>query len=66
MAFARFLGKINTFIFLTIFYFLIVGPIAIFLKLVKKDLLDIKISDQKESYWIKKDEPESTYYEHQF
>lgn len=54
MMFVRFLGKINTFILLTLVYFLIIGPLAIFFKLIKKDLLDTKFPDSKKSFWIKK------------
>lgn len=55
MAFARFLGKINTFIFLTLIYFVFIGPLAIFLKLIRKDLLDIKFPDDRKTFWIKKE-----------
>lgn len=55
MIFARFLGRINAFILLNLLYFVIIGPVAIFLKLIRKDLLDTKFPDSKKSFWIRKD-----------
>jgi len=54
MRFARFLGYVNTVVVLTLFYFLVVGPVALFLKLLGKDLLNRK-AEPRESYWEDKE-----------
>ena len=41
-----------------IIFFLIVTPIGIFMKIIKKDILNLKFSKQK-TYWIKKNGPKS-------
>ena len=48
------LGKVLAPIVMSMIYFLIVTPMAIFLKLLRKDLLKIKFNSEK-SYWIKRD-----------
>ena len=52
--FGIFLGKIVSPLIMAIIFFFVVTPIAILMKLFKKDLLNLKYSN-KESYWIKKD-----------
>jgi len=52
--FGIFLGKIFSPLIMAIIFFFVVTPIAILMKLFKKDLLNLKYSN-KESYWIKKD-----------
>ena len=42
MAFALWLGKINTNILLTLVYFLAVGPTALFSRLGRRDLLGLR------------------------
>ncbi len=66
MILVKFLGRINTFILLTIIYFLIIGPLAIFLKLFKRDLLVIKFSNAGESYWLAKEAKPAKDYEQRF
>ena len=41
-----------------IIFFLVVTPIGILMKLLKKDLLNLKFNN-KETYWIEKNEPKS-------
>lgn len=53
LRFARMLGKANAIVFLTVVYFLIIGPGAMLLKLLRKDLLDRK-AEERESYWYDK------------
>jgi len=55
MIFVRLLGKVNTFVFLSLIYFIIISPFAIFLKLIGKDLLNIKLLGSQKSYWLKKE-----------
>jgi len=47
LSFTRLLGKINSFLLLTLFYFFIIGPIA----LIRKVILRFK-KKEVESYWI--------------
>ena len=53
LRFARILGKANAILLLTVVYFLIIGPGAILLKLLRKDLLDRR-AEARESYWYDK------------
>ena len=39
-------------------FFFVVTPIAILMKLLKKDLLNLKFNNS-DTYWIEKDEPKS-------
>ena len=51
--FGELLGKIIAPIVMSIVFFLIVTPIGLILKIVKKDLLKLKFNNNK-SYWIEK------------
>ena len=53
-----FLGKIISPLVMGIIFFIVVTPIAILMKLLKKDLLDLKYNDNK-TYWKAKTEPKS-------
>jgi len=50
MAFAHILGRINTTILLTVFYFSFLGVAKIIMVLSRKDLLDSKWKDRS-NYW---------------
>ena len=52
--FGELLGKIVAPIVMSIVFFLIVTPIGLILKIVKKDLLKLKFNNDK-SYWVEKD-----------
>ena len=52
------LGKIVSPIVMSVIFFLVVTPIGILMRILKKDLLNLKINDNK-SYWIEKSEPKS-------
>jgi|TARA_B100000768_G_scaffold93743_1_gene87679 hypothetical protein len=52
------LGKIVSPIVMSVIFFLVVTPIGIFMKIIGKDLLNLKFND-KETYWIKKNDPKS-------
>ena len=52
--FGELLGKIIAPIVMSVVFFLIMTPIGLILKIVKKDLLKLKFNNDK-SYWIKKD-----------
>ena len=51
--FGELLGKIIAPIIMSIVFFLIVTPIGLVLKIIKKDLLKLKFNNDK-SYWIEK------------
>ena len=52
----------------SIFFFLIVTPIGLLMKLFGKDLLHQKIDKKAESYWLKKEEKvyDKAHFERQF
>ena len=52
------LGKIITPIVMGIIFFLVVTPIALFMRLIKKDLLNLKFNSNS-TYWIEKSGPKS-------
>ena len=56
--FGIFLGKIISPIVMGIIFFLVVTPIAILMKLLQKDLLNLKFN-KNNTYWIEKSGPKS-------
>ena len=56
--FGIFLGKIISPVIMGIIFFLVVTPIGFIMRLLGKDVLNLKYSKNK-SYWIEKDGPES-------
>ena len=56
--FGIFLGKIITPIMMGIIFFIVVTPIGLIMRLIGKDLLNLKYNKEK-SYWIEKDGPKS-------
>ena len=52
------LGKIISPIVMGVIFFLVVTPIGLLMRILKKDLLNLEFNDDK-SYWIKKSEPKS-------
>ena len=56
--FGIFLGKIVSPIVMGVIFFFVVTPIAILMRIIKKDLLNLKFNN-KESYWIKKSDYKS-------
>lgn len=55
MTLAFVLGWFNTRLLLGVFYYLILTPIGVLMRLLGKDLLDQKIDRRAESYWKKRD-----------
>jgi len=49
------LGKIIAPIVMLAIYFVIVTPIALLLKIIKKDILKLKLDKKLNSYWIQKE-----------
>lgn len=56
--FGIFLGKVVSPIVMTVIFFGVITPIGLLMKILKKDLLNLKFNHDK-SYWIKKNEPKS-------
>ena len=52
------LGKIVSPLVMGIIFFLVVTPIGILMKILKKDLLNLNYNNNK-TYWIEKNEPKS-------
>jgi hypothetical protein len=57
--FGIFLGKLISPIIMGIIFFLVVTPIAFLMRMLNKDLLNLKFN-KKSSYWIEKTDPKST------
>ena len=57
--FGIFLGKIISPIVMGLIFFLVVTPIAFLMRMLKKDLLNLKFS-KNNSYWVEKTDPKST------
>ena len=57
--FGIFLGKIISPIVMGVIFFLVVTPIAFLMRILKKDLLNLKYN-KNSSYWIEKTDPKST------
>lgn len=59
MAFARFLGNVNAIILLTIVYIIIIGPMSLAMRLLRKDLMNHR-PDTSGSFWKEKEGMEHT------
>lgn len=55
MALAFCLGWINTRIILIVIFYLLLSPIGLLAKLLRKDFLDLRIERQRVSYWKKRE-----------
>ena len=53
------LGKIVSPVIMGLIFFLVVTPIALIMRTIGKDLLNLKFNKKDESYWIEKDGPKS-------
>ena len=56
--FGIFLGKIISPLVMGVIFFFVVTPIAVLMKILKKDLLDLRFNNN-DTYWIKKDDYKS-------
>jgi hypothetical protein len=65
---ASFIGAIITGILIIFIFYLVFTPVGIFLRIIKKDVLNLKKDPKLDSYWI--DKPEKVFdksdYERQF
>jgi hypothetical protein len=66
LLFARTLGRVNTIILLTLIYVMIIGPMALLVKILRKDLLEKKKDSMKTSYWRDRASNEPTIERHKF
>ncbi|MGR3319932.1 MAG: SxtJ family membrane protein [Candidatus Anammoxibacter sp.] len=65
---AQAIGWVNTRLLLGIIFYTIFAPIGLFLRLIRKDLLDRKFDKNCDSYWVKRDKQvmDMSRYEKQF
>ena len=66
MYFARTLGRVNTIILLTLVYVVIIGPMALLVKILRKDLLQKKMNSTLTSYWRGRASNEPTIERHKY
>jgi hypothetical protein len=66
MWFAKKLGWINTVVLLTIIYVIIIGPMALVIKIFRIDPLQRKQETGKKSYWRTRISSEPTLERHKF
>ena len=55
MKFAHVLGWLNTRLLLGLFYYLVLTPVALVLRITRKDLLLRRLDRSAQSYWIRRD-----------
>ncbi len=58
-AFSKKVAYVQAIIILTLFYFLVIGPFSLIMRLFGKDRLNKKWKDDKVSYWIEKEKVEA-------
>ena len=68
LLFARMLGKVNTFLLLSLVYLVVIGFMSLLMRLFRKDLLQKKMDIKQGSYWQtrKLDEQTLDRYKYQF
>ena len=57
--FGIFLGKIISPIIMALIFFVVVTPIGLIMRLLRRDLLNLKYNEKNKSYWIEKKGPKS-------
>jgi hypothetical protein len=66
MLFAQKLGKFNTMLLLSLVYFIVIGLMSLFARILRKDLLRKKLDPHAASYWQMKQSGEQTLDRHKF
>ena len=61
MSIALFIGWIVSRIILAFLFFIVITPIGLIARLVRKEFLDKQFNNKKDTYWIVKDNPEVNY-----
>jgi len=62
---AQVMGAVVTTFILTVFFFAVITPISIILRLMGKDFMNLGWKNQMDSYWINRDDKKENY-NHQF
>ena len=64
MVFAEKLGTVVTFLVMLVTFFLVITPIGLFMRLLRSDLLKMRLDPQRPSYWekVEQDGPGSRHY----
>ena len=57
--FGIFIGKIISPLIMGLIFFLVVTPIGLIMRLLRKDVLNLKYNKKSKSYWIEKNGPKS-------
>ena len=57
--FGIFLGRMISPIIMALIFFIVVTPIGLIMRLLRKDLLNLKYNKKNKSYWIEKNGPKS-------
>jgi len=52
MAFARVMSVVMTYVILTLSYYLVITPMGLLMRLLGKDLLELKRKPAQSSYWV--------------
>ena len=55
------IGKLVTTCILTVFFFCVMTPVGIILRLMGKDFMGLRSKSSHDSYWIKREEKEEDY-----
>lgn len=55
MKFAHVLGWINTRLLLGLFFYLVLTPVALLLRVIGKDLLERRLDRSARTYWVKRE-----------
>jgi Saxitoxin biosynthesis operon protein SxtJ len=60
LSFAQKLGKANTIVLLTVIYLIVIGPMALIVRLLRKDPLRKKKNPKLATYWLNRISSEQT------
>ena len=66
LLFAQMLGKVNTILLLSLVYFVVIGFMALVVRLFRKDLLQKKMDYDQASYWQTRETSEQTLDRHKY
>ena len=58
--FGKLLGSIVAPIVMGIVFFIVITPIGLFMKIIGKDLLNVKYNNKNKSYWINREKSKGT------
>lgn len=50
-----YMGKVNSIILLTVFFYLFIAPIGFLLRFIGKDVLNLNVKKEVKSYWVKRE-----------